>query len=392
MRFDLFLLGAVRYQVAAGDAPALFETLQAQGLSPKRLKRHKKSGMVCFFLSYKHAADFERSAFARTLALSRKEVGGRVLAKRLLRAPGLLVGILLSLLLVLGARAVVWDVRVTGAQTIDEVQVLQSLENLGVFRGALLHRLEPDEIALALRQSEARVGYAAVNIKGTVVSVQIRETEPVPAQIPKKPANLVAARDGVVTMPLIFEGECLVAPGEVVRAGQILAGGILDTQNHGYRTTRAAGQVLARTVQTYTLRVPFSYEEKVYTGEERHALALLFFHRAHNFFKNTVQNIDDCDIIEEVRWLRTPAGAMLPFGYQLTTVSPYEMQVRTRTLQEARRLAEAQLQQALAADSAGRTLLEKHVEWCVDGDGVTLICTVVCEEDIARTVEFVLQP
>ena len=90
-------------------------------------------------------------------------------------------------------------------------------------------------------------------------------------------------------------------------------------------------------------------------------------------------------------YLRTPTGATLPFGYCLTAASTYEMRSATRTLQQARSLALAELDQRLAADSEGRTLLEKGVEWCVDGEGVTLICTVVCEEDIARTLEFALQ-
>jgi hypothetical protein len=59
---------------------------------------------------------------------------------------------------------------------------------------------------------------------------------------------------------------------------------------------------------------------------------------------------------------------------------------------EAREAARAELERLLCADAAGRTLLSQKCEWCVDGEGITLICTVVCEEDIARTQEFVMQP
>ena len=102
--------------------------------------------------------------------------------------------------------------------------------------------------------------------------------------------------------------------------------------------------------------------------------------------------IDKCDIIEEIKWMRTPAGAILPLGYRFAQANAYEMHSTTRSLQQARELAELELQEQLAADSAGRTLLEKHTEWSVHANGVTLLCTVVCEEDIARTVEFVQSP
>ena len=51
-------------------------------------------------------------------------------------------------------------------------------------------------------------------------------------------------------------------------------------------------------------------------------------------------------------------------------------------------LAYEQLEAELAADSAGRTLLSRTVEVSADADGITLYCTVVCEEDIATVLEF----
>ena len=304
MRPDLYLRGAVRYTVSVQDASCLFALLQAERFAPNGLKRRKKQGTIRFFLPFRHAAEFERAAEARSLSFTREEKGPRVLGKRLLAAPGLLVGVLLSLLLLIGARTVVWDIRITGTQAIPSAELEQTLEGIGLYRGAFLYALHADELALSLRQADPRVGYAAINIKGTVVELQIRETEPVPAPSVKKPANLVAACDGVITMPLIFEGECLVEVGEVVRAGQILVGGVRDTQNHGYRITRAAGQVLARTVHTYTVRVPFSYEEKVYVGEKKCGFSLLFFQIVQKVFKIDIQKHYKCDIIEEIKYFR----------------------------------------------------------------------------------------
>ncbi len=392
MRPDLFLKGAVCYHVLASDVPHLLALLQEEHLTPGALRHSFDHKEVRFYLSYRQATYFEAAALKRALAFRREEKGARALAKRALRAPGILFGMFLALLLLIGARGVVWDIRITGTQTLEKAELEQTLAQIGIFRGALLPGTDADALALSLRRADPRVGYAAINIKGTVVYVQIRENEPVPAPMPKNPANLVAAYDGVVTLPLIFEGECLVEPGEIVRAGQILAGGLIDTQNHGYRVTRAAGQVLARTVRTYTVRVPFSYEEKVYTGEKKYDFSLFFFHRAQKVFENIDQNTKECDIIEKIKWFRTPAGAMLPFGYCLRTNAVYETQTCTRTLRVAREMARAELEQQLCADAAERTLLSQKVEWSVDGEGLTLICTMVCEEDIARTQEFVMQP
>ncbi len=392
MRVDLFLLGAVHYRVRACDAQALFLLFQETQISPKVLKRVEKTGDITFFLLPKTAARFAEAANEKKLELVSERRGLPALFLRFLHTPGLVVGVLLSLLLLVGARAVLWDVRITGNEHIDTAELKTLLGECGLAEGTFLPKLDADEIALALRRADGRVAYAAVNLRGTVAHVQIREAEQAPVKTVVNPANLVAKCDGVVTMPLIFEGECLVSPGDVVRAGQILASGLSDTQNHGYLMTRAAGQVLARTVHTYEVRVPLCYEEKQYTGWERHEISLFFFGRVQKVFKSTGKSIVECDIIEKNRYFLLSTGERLPFGYSVITAAEYRTVSLTRTGAEARALAHAQLEALLAADAAGRTLLEKHVEYRVDEDGLTLLCTVVCEEDIAGTVEFSLQP
>ena len=388
MRADLFVRGAVLHRVAACDAERLFVLLQQGQISPKALKREKRTGHIRFFLLPKDAARFASLASECGLSFSREPRGLPALWSSFWHAPGLVAGVMLSLLLLVGARAVLWDVRVSGNEQIGTAELKSILAECGLAEGAFLPGLDGDEIALALRRADGRVAYAAVNLRGTVAHVQIRESEPAPEKEAKSPANLVAKYDGVITMPLVFEGECVVAPGDVVRAGQILASGLSDTQNHGYLVTRAAGQVLARTVHTYEVRVPFSFEEKVYTGRRWYEACLFFFGRAQKVFKSTGKNIDSCDIIEKIRYFAMPGGEHLPFGYGLITAAEYELVTRTRTATEARELAQKELELLLSADGTGRTLLEKRIEYRVDGDGITLLCTVVCEEDIASVSEF----
>lgn len=392
MRIDLFLLGAVSYRVRALDAEALFLLLQRENFSPKALKRVKKTGDIGFFLSRKEGARFEGMAQEAGLAFSVQGRGVYALLQGFLRTPGLMAGLILALLLVVGARAMLWDVRITGNESISSEELEKLLAQSGLAVGAFLPSLDTDEIALSLRRADGRVTYAAVNLVGTVAHVQIREAEPVAEKTPQNPANLVAKYDGVITMPLVFEGECLVNPGDVVRAGQILVGGLSDTQNHGYLVRRAAGQVLARTVHTYEVHVPLSYEERVATGREWHELHIFFFGRAQKVFKNTGKSIVECDIIEKTERLSLSGGERLPLGYRVVTEVEYRTITRTRTGAEACDLARAELERRLWADGAGRSLLEKRVEYRADGEGITLLCTVVCEEDIASVSEFVWHP
>lgn len=386
MRVDLWLLGYRTYRVPLKEATLLFEWWRSEGFSPKGLIRDEKRQEIrfsCTLLGAKRLLAKKPSA----LTLVEIACGGLpLLLAGLCKRPGLLCGLVLALVLLTASHLFVWDVRVIGNETISQEELCRELAAVGLQKGRFLPLIRGDDIAAALRCGDSRVSYATVNLQGTVAYVQIRESELPEREGQRLPANLVARRDGTVVLPLIFEGEVLVKEGEVVRAGQMLASGMIDTDNHGYRLTRAAGQVLAKTTQVYRVTVPFSYEEKVFTGRSEREVSLLFFGGAQKVFKNISKNIEKCDIIEKTRWFAL-GEAVLPFGFSVTERREYTTVTATRTAREAHAQALLELEAALAADSAGRTLLSRTTEVVADAQGITLICTVVCEEDIAKTVE-----
>lgn len=391
MRMDLFFIGSVSYCIKGEGASTLFELLYTGGFSPKGVKRCEKTGDISFTLLQREAARFDAVAADTSLEISvRRQHGMPYLFARLLARPGMLVGALLALLLFALAPLFVWEIELEGNVCVSEAELARELCEAGLSRGTFLPHLDTEQVETALRQGDARISYATLNVSGTVVRVQIREGEEAPDNTPRLPANLVATRDGVVTMPLVFEGECLVAEGDVVREGQILASGVRDTQNHGYRVTRAAGEVWARTTYTYEVRVPFCDTEKTYTGQKKHELTLFFFDRARKIFKNTGNSTMECDIIEKIQWLTLPSGKRLPFGFSLVTYLPYTRVDVTHTAMEARAQALEQLDALLATECEGRTLLSRTLDMQVSGDAITLCCTVVCEENIAALSEFEL--
>ncbi|MBQ3483125.1 MAG: sporulation protein YqfD [Clostridia bacterium] len=388
MKGYLFLLGFTAFSVAESEAGALFELLRREGFSPKGIERCEKNGEIRFFCTWFSARRLKALAAREGIALCvRRQGGAPHLLARLCARPGLVCGIVLALLLVIASRFFVWDIEIYGNERLSREEIEESLALAGLTRGTFLPTLDRDSVVGAVRHGDARIAYMAIRRHGTVVSVQIREAEPTPAERVNAPANLVAKCDGVIVLPLIYEGECLVQEGQVVRAGEILAGGLLDTDNNGYRITRAAGQVIARTVHTYTVTVPFTYEEKVYTGQKGYELSLFFFNSAGKILKTTGNIGVECDIIENKNWLTVGKDRNLPFGWALSTHLAFEWRTATRTATEAHALAKAELEAQLAADSAGRTLLSRTVETQLDADGITLLCTVVCEEDIASVVE-----
>ena len=195
MRPDLFAVGYRRFAVAEQDAAVLFSCLQEARISPKNVKRYEKNGDICFSCTLAAARRLT------DLPIPMRPVGEGglpILWRRLLRRPGLLCGMLLALLLTVLSSLVVWDIEILGNEQLSTAALEEQLEALGVRRGTRLSRIDEDTLALALRQADPRISYAAVNRKGTVLQLQIREAV-VPREEAVHPANLVAKSDCVIT-------------------------------------------------------------------------------------------------------------------------------------------------------------------------------------------------
>lgn len=379
MRLDLFLLGFAEYAVPEESAAEVFEAMRRVGAYPKAVRRCEKKGEIRFFGTLRAMRTFSvESPACREL----RRGGLPVLFAELWRRPGLLLGCLLALALTVGARLVLWDIEIEGNERIGDDELLGELAAVGLSRGCYLPRLDGEEMALALRRGDGRIAYAAVNLRGTVARVQIREAVVPPIPV-TAPADLVAATDGVVVLPLAFEGEVLVREGDVVRAGQILVSGTIQGGEGSLRLTRAAGQVLARTVHTYEVNAPLAYSEKVYTGRRFYDVDLIFFGFRGKVFKNSRNLPITCDIIQNINMLTLPGGRALPFGVAVTAFLPFDRHEAARAVTEARALAMTELEARIAKDGAVRTVLSRTVETVSDGAGVRLLCTLVCEENIA---------
>lgn len=384
-----FLCGECRFAVSIEQSAFLAELCRIRGFWIYAEERDEKNGE--FLFSCRLFAAKRLVPLCRGSGVELREVYQRglpVLLRKLSRRPGLLVGGIVALLILLVSPLFLWEVEFTGNETLTQEELEQELMLSGLGRGSFLPRVDADAVAGNLRRADARLAYVAVNLRGTVATVQIREAEPEPAAPLTAPANLVAGKDGVVILPLIYEGRCLVKEGDVVRAGQLLASGILDSENNGTRITRASGEVLARTVRTYTVFVPFSYTVEAPVGREGRELSLLFFGKAQKVLKMTGNATDKCAIMYYKNWWTLPGGRRLPFGIAEARTVYYTAVEAKRDTVEALALANAELSALLAEDSASCTLLQKTTETVVDSTGITLICTAVCEENIAVSVEF----
>ncbi len=305
---------------------------------------------------------------------------------------GIAIGALLFCAILYLSQSFVWDVRVSGCNSIssDNVEALLAEQGFGV--GTYIKGADIDRIENRLLIASDEVSWIAINLDGVVAYVEIREKRLKSEEEEKAPANLVASTDGKIESVLAYDGKPLVKQGEYVSRGQLLVSGIYDSNVEGYRYTRARGEVWARTVATFQIEIPLTFTEKRYTGEVKVQNSLIFFGNRIKLYKNsgflgatydTISRVDNC-----VLW----GGIRLPVSVAREQHNAYCYEQMTRTSDEAMALAYERLDEMIAEyTNGGARLIGKKTEAVLGDDSYMLECTLTLIENIAKTVEFEVQ-
>lgn len=393
MNFSLWLLGGALLRADAANRVDVLNACLTEGVSFSELSWNG-DGSICFRCSFATARSLLRRCHARGISLTCERVDGfPAIAWHLRRRLGLVVGMACAIAMIVLSGLFVWDVSVTGNETIPEQEIEALLSECGFGVGSYLPDVRAREIENRVLISSDRLSWISVNLDGTVAHVQVIERIAAEDERdrPKQPANLVAACDGQIELIQLYRGESTVKIGQAVKKGELLASGILGSETEGLRFTRAAGEVLARTEREILVEIPLCYPEKSVGEEKIQSATLNFFNFSLKIFKSTGNDGEQCDIIEKVKELPTFGARPLPLSVSLRISSPYTMQTKTRSAKQALELAYSDLDEQLRTLSNAAQILEKRVTTEITDTAVLLRATVTCIENIARTQEFAVE-
>ena len=307
---------------------------------------------------------------------------------RLIRRPGLLLGALCAIMLIVASECFVFDIRVTGNSTLTEREVKQLLAAQGFAPGTFIPGLDTDKLENRVMLSTDQIAWLSVNLRGNVANVELveqRKPEPVQAL---RPAHVVAARSGEVVEVELYRGNVLVLAGQQVAKGEILIAGVYDSAATGFRFTRAAGKVMAKTAYEFRVEIPYEYQKKVYTKEKYEKKTLKFFSFPIKVFENTGNCGALYDIIDIVENCSPVQGADLPLVLHTERYLPYTLEVATRSPEAALTLAYRELSEQMDATIGQGALLQKCIYTEIGESGVVLRAEVICIADIAAVQEF----
>lgn len=315
------------------------------------------------------------------------------LGRWMLRRPGVPVGLILGGLLVWLAGQYVWDIRIQGTESLSQREVRDTLAACGFTVGTPLRGFAADRLENRVLLADRRIAWISVNRKGTVAYVQLREASYPPPAVEPAPANILAARSGVIQRVELIRGNLQVVAGQTVAEGELLVSGLYDSQTVGIRTVCAEAHIYAKTTHREVISVPLQVETMAQTAADTQhepiscEKYLIFFGKPIKFSKKTRNEGANCDIIEEMRELSLWPGVGFPLAVRRVWYLPAAQSVTlTRTPAEAEELAYLELSRRIAAIPGGAELLSKTVRVTLTEDMLLLEATYTCVEDIAVSV------
>ncbi len=318
------------------------------------------------------APDIEVCGMPRLLSLYKKRVG-------------LFVGAALVLALILLSDMFILTLEVVGNERLSEEFVISLMEAEGLKAGTLKKSHDLAMIALKAELECDDIAWLAVNINGTKAVVELRETKKKPDVYDNStPTNMIAKCDGQIIYTEAVSGSVCVKRYDVVKEGELLISGIVDSKAYGYKLVRSRGRVLASTYRSFTVSVALDKSVKSYTGKERSARELRLFGKSV-FKGKDYEGFENFDVTETKEDLSFFGSVSLPVTLCKRVYREYVPKTKRLSEDEAKREALAEMSDIIADEIAGEITQRSDVFRMTESE-LILTSELYCIEDICSEI------
>jgi len=316
--------------------------------------------------------------------------GAPFLAYRYRRRKWLAAGALMFVVALYAMSLFVWQIEVVGADRLNPEDVTASAELAGLNISRFRPSVDASAVEGHLQRSFDDIAWVSVSLRGTRATITLTETLPRQIIVDRRsPADVIAAKDGLVVSVVAASGTPLVRVHDVVRQGDVLVSSeIVVRDDETGRVTdyvHAYARVLARIYHDFNFGVHYIYNVRNYTGNEHTAYDIILFGRrlvmpfaGHGFTsysrKTTVNHVS------------IGRYYALPVVIESRRYSEFTETRYTRTPEQTQALAEVILQSRIAATlSPTAEIADTRVEFLTHNPGALIVRAVVAAvEDIGE--------
>lgn len=384
-----FLCGYVIFTVK-GAAPEVFiNRATKSGVRLFNVKKHKEF-LYCSVMASEYFALRRVAKQSRVRIKIKNKVGLPFFIRLYKKRKGIFVGIICFGLTLYFLSLYVWSIDIKGLESTDENQFNTLINDLGICTGILKSEIDTPMVEKIIMNKFSNISWVSVNIKGSILSFEVKEKIEAPQIIPKTtPCNVKANNDGQIIRMEVYEGTPEIKNGDAVVKGQLLINGFVEDDFGTCNIRHADAKVFALTKHSLKKEVELCEMQKQKTGKvvERKRLKLFGIE-----LPLTLVPAPGADFEKNVQIKSVEVGGVcLPISYYKEVWTQFCEQKVVLSAEEAMQKANAELEQEEQEKLKDIKILSKDKKEKFLNGKATIIADYTCEENIAVQEEIILE-
>ncbi|NCA67878.1 MAG: hypothetical protein EOM87_07440 [Clostridia bacterium] len=166
-------------------------------------------------------------------------------SKRFLSRYGLIAGLIVALVLLIGASTLVFDIEITGLENVQYSSIENILSAKEIEKYSLKRNIDIDSLRMDINKIEG-VASVSVSIKGTKLLINVKE-ELQKGIVPIfDDSGIYAECDTIITRIIVQSGTAMVKAGDSVRKGALLIAPFYTLNEDTILPVAARGEIYGR--------------------------------------------------------------------------------------------------------------------------------------------------
>ncbi len=388
MKLFKYCRGVIRFRAYGGYFERFLNEAQSEGFQLWNIQ--KRNGIYYGRTRIKNYLKLARLARKCGVRLRTEQRNGLpFLLHRYRKRIGLVIGVFFFLTFLLMMQNFIWEIEVTGNNTLTTEQILSVARESGLQRGTSLIGLNLRVIQKDMEYHLPGVAWLTLNRKGSKVVIELHETEKKPdIADDQTPCNLIAKKDGVIKYMEIYEGEKMVKVKDSVCKGDLLVSGVTEDKFQQTRLLHSEGKVIAETYTEKTFSLPLETEEKKYTGMVKTRKHLnLFGFKLPLFIAVPIEGTYEKELTQEPLIL---FGKELPIGLEKMEYKEYQSIKKSYTNEEAEEILMKQISEFEKKELENAKIISREMVKTENNGAYVIKVDYICEEDIAQKEEIMI--
>ncbi|MBR4072897.1 MAG: sporulation protein YqfD [Clostridia bacterium] len=260
-----FIIGYLKIRLSGEFAEQIINSAVKNNISLWGLRFNKRA--ITGFISikdFKFLREIRRKTGVKISIVEKR--GLPFIINRYKKRSGILVGVVLFFLIINFLSSFIWCIEFSGNEAVKEDTLISHCQSIGIYEGIRKDKIDAKNDSQRLLLKSSGLAWAAFNIEGCVLTVDVTEIKNPEDSNTKSPCNLIATDDGIIKKIDVTSGNVLVTVGQAVSKGEILVSGIYENM---YSTVfvPSKGTVSAKVYRTASAEGDFTIENSVENGK-----------------------------------------------------------------------------------------------------------------------------